>query len=775
MSQRVKPSLSARSLAQTLSQGRLEQSRPSHKKVKSNQVATEAFLTSASTLEGGILSKRLLFHPESYGMLIWDLLLISLIIYQAFAIPYIVCFDVTISGALGYFEFITNVVFMCDVGVNFNTAYFAKGAFVTNRRLIARHYMQFWFWADALSTFPYSWMFGTFFSEDSENNKTASSATKIIKLIRIFRFLRILRLIRLAKLKRILFKIEDFISSNAVAGLFVFLRLLFLIFFLAHWTACWFYYVSYTDAETNPQTWQSENMKSMDNTLFDVYITSLYWAFTTMSTVGYGDVVPFTASEKIYATFAMIMACGSFAYTVGSIGNLVSKSSAESTEYREQVMAVNRYMRKKDLPKDLQFRVRRYLEYLWDNKKQNYLNEKEILSLLSEPLRDELYDHVHGSVIKSCPSFEGLEMHFIGQLSKLLETETFAPGDVIFESGEVSTTLYFIQNGRVDVYHQVTNSSFRELRSKQFFGEIAFFTEKPRCASVRCMDFVDLFGLQRRDLEQVAEKFPVSKEKIELMTKRCLYGDLSALHIRCYICKELGHTASKCSRILVNFNHEKVKMKWLESRKGHSKYVNPNLDQPSPVRRSRVHPRLEFSSRNVVGVPRQPEDVFPEQPIMWDRVKEYGNLLESFKDLKPKVDIIDPKPPEIKNPPPERVKHRLTKLISDDDLRESSQKEEMRSLSFRTDLVRSNPPAPVVEMEMLGQSENGEQGPALDVSMLSDDTDKPLFSSNHMRPNPNESQDLEGDFDYSPQVDVPLLYLSPNELFHMPHTVSRLN
>lgn len=83
-----------------------------------------------------------------------------------------------------------------------------------------------------------------------------------------------------------------------------------------------------------------------------------------MTTVGYGDIVPKTLNEKIYAMFSMIVACGVFAYTVGSIGSLVSKQNAVENAYREQVVAVNRYMRKKDLPHDLQFRVRRYLEYV---------------------------------------------------------------------------------------------------------------------------------------------------------------------------------------------------------------------------------------------------------------------------------------------------------------------------------------------------------------------------------------------------------------------------
>ena len=769
MSKDTRPDLSSRVVAQTLSQGRLEQPQQSRKKLKpAMRASTEAFLSSASMMDKGLLRERFTFHPESYGVLVWEMTLILLIVFQAFEIPYVICFDAQLVGAWGYFELIVTVVFLCDIGVNFNTAYFSKGAFVTNRRLIAKHYLAFWFWADLVSTFPYSWLSGYFIEEPS--NQSTSNATKIVKLIRIFRFLRILRLIRLAKLKRILFKIEDFISSNVVAALFVFLRLIFLIFFLAHSTACVFYYVSFSGSEDNPVTWQGEAMKLADHSISDIYVTGLYWAFTTMSTVGYGDVVPFTVDEKIYATFAMIMACGSFAYTVGSIGNLVSKSSAEATEYREQVMAVNRYMRKKDLPKDLQFRVRRYLEYLWDNKKKNYLNEKEILSLLSEPLRDELYDHVHGSVVKSCPSFEGLETHFIGQLSKLLETETFAPGDVIFDSNEVSTTLYFIQHGSVDIYHQNTNSSFRGLRAKQFFGEIAFFTERPRCASVRCLDFVDLFCLHRVDLVRIASKFPLSKEKIELMAKKCAHGDLSSLQIRCYVCKELGHTASRCSRILVNFNHEKVKTKWLDSRKAQSRYVNPNLDLPSRFRRNRVHPKLDFSSKNVVGVPRQPEAVFPKQPVMWERVREYGQLLDTYKDLKIDNEPRENSPSPVKNVQSERIRPRLTQLITtEEDFREGSMREETRSLSFRSDLVKSQAPAPVVEMETFEQYEN----PGQDDSVLSDSTEKPLVASSRGFHSPNDSQDLSGVFEFSPQVDVPLLSATVDQFLSIPNAINR--
>jgi hyperpolarization activated cyclic nucleotide-gated potassium channel 2 len=139
--------------------------------------------------------------------------------------------------------------------------------------------------------------------------------------------------------------------------------------------------------------------------------------------------------------------------------------------------------------------VRRYLEYVWENQKNNF-NENEILSLLSEPLRDEIYAHIHANIIRSCSVFiELYDVHFISQLSKTFDQETFAPGDVILEEGELSTVMYFVTSGTIDIYHDNTNSSFKELETGSYFGEIAFFTEKPRCASARCLDFVDLLSL----------------------------------------------------------------------------------------------------------------------------------------------------------------------------------------------------------------------------------------------------------------------------------------
>lgn len=102
----------------------------------------------------------------------------------------------------------------------------------------------------------------------------------------------------------------------------------------------------------------------------DQYITSLYWAFTTMATVGYGDIVPVTNTEKIYVICSEIIAAGVYALTINNISRMVSRYNSLAEEYKERLTYVNRFMKEKNMPEELKIKVRRYLDYVWEGKKE---------------------------------------------------------------------------------------------------------------------------------------------------------------------------------------------------------------------------------------------------------------------------------------------------------------------------------------------------------------------------------------------------------------------
>jgi hypothetical protein len=102
-------------------------------------------------------------------------------------------------------------------------------------------------------------------------------------------------------------------------GLAVF-RAMFVMIFTAHLLACFFYMMMDKQAE---KSW----MNRYDPELMDPEIsgpehrfaTAFYWAVTTISTIGYGDVVPKTHNERIYALIAQLIGAIVFAFALGNM------------------------------------------------------------------------------------------------------------------------------------------------------------------------------------------------------------------------------------------------------------------------------------------------------------------------------------------------------------------------------------------------------------------------------------------------------------------------
>ena len=108
--------------------------------------------------------------------------------------------------------------------------------------------------------------------------------------------------------------------------------------------------------------------------------------------------------------------------------------------------------------------------------------------------------------------------------------------------------MFYIITGRVAVIHQKTHSYLEDLIRDEYFGEIGFFSDSPRCATVKSRDFTELFVIDSDTFLEVAEKFPeVMKIYHHIRTKLIEDFDYSVIQLECYICKEIGHMAIDCN------------------------------------------------------------------------------------------------------------------------------------------------------------------------------------------------------------------------------------
>jgi len=278
------------------------------------------------------------------------------------------------------------------------------------------------------------------------------------------------------------------------------------IMFIAHWVACIFWYVGKDEMNEHPNCWiRRANLQ--DSPFNEQYVTSLYWAFTTMITVGYGDVVPVTINERLYCMVAMLIASGVFAYTINSIGAIVSRYNILAGQYKEKMTYVNQFMLAQNIPKDLRLKIRRYLEYKWETKKEIKIEEKEVMAMLNENLKEKITVYLNGRILKSMGFFDSFGLDFLSELTFYFKTSTYAVDDYVFQEGEESKSLFYMVQGKVAIVHKQSHTYIVDLIKNEHFGEIGFFTDNRRLCSAKSRDFTEVYLINKTDFLHIIEDY----------------------------------------------------------------------------------------------------------------------------------------------------------------------------------------------------------------------------------------------------------------------------
>lgn len=128
----------------------------------------------------------------------------------------------------------------------------------------------------------------------------------------------ILKTARLLRLLRVIRRIEQFAEYGAA----VLLLLMVTFSLVGHWLACIFYAIAYWERPHLHEAigWLDTlavqinqpyivNVTDSGPSIKTKYITSLYFTFTSLTSIGFGNVSPNTNAEKIFSIFAMMLGC----------------------------------------------------------------------------------------------------------------------------------------------------------------------------------------------------------------------------------------------------------------------------------------------------------------------------------------------------------------------------------------------------------------------------------------------------------------------------------
>lgn len=178
----------------------------------------------------------------------------------------------------------------------FTPYYDSNQKLITSKCSIACNYFKFQFWVDSISIIPFQLI------SDVNPNSTKTRISFLFEFNKFYRVLRFSRIMKATKIgKQGTSAINKFLRKMNKSPSLVLSIAPFYVggVFIAYFFACiWFYF---PDRFNFSRSWL-ERYNYKVEPVFDKFVGSLYFIYATISTTGYGDIVPSTATE-FFLTF----------------------------------------------------------------------------------------------------------------------------------------------------------------------------------------------------------------------------------------------------------------------------------------------------------------------------------------------------------------------------------------------------------------------------------------------------------------------------------------
>ncbi len=143
-----------------------------------------------------------------------------------------------------------------------------------------------------------------------------------------------MKLFRLLRIGRIFKKLDAVFGAANISRI---IKLLVIWLMLTHWLGCLFWWVGavFEDPNGNQYTgvpWvvNSAHLSLLGADLRTQYTSAIYWALTTITTTGYGDIVPTTNTERGYAMGVMLFGAVFYAFIFGNISMTLQNLSRQT-------------------------------------------------------------------------------------------------------------------------------------------------------------------------------------------------------------------------------------------------------------------------------------------------------------------------------------------------------------------------------------------------------------------------------------------------------------
>ncbi|KAG1661762.1 Potassium voltage-gated channel subfamily H member 7 [Nymphon striatum] len=395
-------------------------------------------------------------------------------------------------------DLLVDVMFIIDILINFRTTYVnGNDEVVSHPGKVAVHYLRGWFLIDLVAAIPFDLLL-------VGSNETTDETTTLIGLLKTARLLRLVRVAR---------KIDRYSEYGAA----VLLLLVAAFALMAHWLACIWYAIGNAERPyLNPKIGWLDHLANATHQLYNdsnggpstkaKYVTALYFTFSSLTSVGFGNVSPTTNTEKIFSICVMLIGSLMYASIFGNVSAIIQRLYSGTARYHTQMLRVKEFIRFHQIPNPLRQRLEEYFQHAWTY--TNGIDMNMVLKGFPECLQADICLHLNRKLLETYPAFANASPGCLRALSMKFKTTHAPPGDTLVHSGDVLTALFFISRGSIEILKG--DSVMAILGKDDVFGEnpCTYPTIGKSSCNVRALTYCDLHKVYREDLLDVLEMYP---------------------------------------------------------------------------------------------------------------------------------------------------------------------------------------------------------------------------------------------------------------------------
>ena len=371
---------------------------------------------------------------------------------------------------------VLSVLGLIDVAVCSRRSFSEKGQVVRNKNKIFSRYLKGWLVCDAVSNLPF--LLASF--------SPLAAAFQILRASKVFRVLRLWE--RSSRIDPLLLRMVRYLIALAL---------------LVVWLSCFWLFLGLSD--TSADGWIARHGFA-DRSSGDKLLFSFYWALTTLTSVGYGDVLPRTRPEILLAMATMCLGVVVIAVAIGNIIAVVNQLNDGRSEYEMKQAAMRRYLSLNGVRPATVAQFQQFGNFLWDNYRG--VRPDQVLADLPVSLRRVVTDEILEGSAESIPLLREISFHLRSSLLMLVKAEVFHPGGIILPEGEIGNSIVFVISGHARILQEGLggHEAWAQFGPGDHFGELSFFLKERRNCDIVAEDYVQAFVLDRSAYEEIRKR-----------------------------------------------------------------------------------------------------------------------------------------------------------------------------------------------------------------------------------------------------------------------------